>query len=73
MKLRAATLALAAISLAATPALSRVAFDRANAPVEGESELAGGFGLIAALAAAAIVAGIVVVADDSETELPVSS
>lgn len=73
MKFRTTTLAVAALALAASPTLAQAAFERANAPVEDESELAGGVGLLGALAVTALVAGIVAVASESDNDLPVSS
>ncbi|MBB3032830.1 hypothetical protein [Alteriqipengyuania lutimaris] len=63
------TLALAgAMAVVAAPvAVNAESFDRAVAPVDSESELAGG-ALIGALAVAAIVAGIIIVADDDDDE-----
>lgn len=67
MKIRNLVMATAAVSLAASPAIAEAAFERANAPVEGESELEGENGiLIALLAAAAVIAGIIIIADDGE-------
>ncbi|MEP3050242.1 MAG: hypothetical protein ABJP48_11750 [Erythrobacter sp.] len=69
MKIRTIVAATAALSLAATPAIAEASFDRAGAPVEGESELEGGSGIIIAiLAAAAVIAGIIVVADGDDDE-----
>lgn len=69
MKIRNLALATAAVSLAASPAIAEAALDRSSAPVEGESEIGGGSGiLIAVLAAAAVIAGIVIVADDDDDE-----
>ncbi len=69
MKLRNVALATAALSLAATPAIAEAAFERSNAPVEGESELAAGSGiLIAVLGAAAVIGGIILIADDDDDE-----
>ncbi|WFL78029.1 hypothetical protein P7228_02880 [Altererythrobacter arenosus] len=74
MKFRTMLAATAALSLAATPAIAEAAFDRAAAPVEGESELgAGGSGtIIAIVAAAAIIAGIIIAADGDDDD-PVSA
>lgn len=67
MKIRNLALATAAVSLAASPAIAEVAFERSAAPVEGESNLEGGSGIIiAVLAAAAVIAGIIIVADDGD-------
>lgn len=70
MKIRTMAAAAAALSLAAAPAVAEVSFDRASAPVEGESELGGG-AILGALAIAAIIAGIVIAASDEDTD-PVS-
>lgn len=68
MKIRTLALATAAVSLAASPAIAEAAYDRANAPVEGESELMGGGSsiILALLAAAAIIGGIIIAADSGE-------
>lgn len=69
MKFRNLAAATAVVSLAASPAIAEASFARTSAPVEGESELEGGSGiLIAVLAAAAIIAGIVIAADDGNDE-----
>lgn len=75
MKFRTLLAATAAISLAASPALAQtsVTAERVAAPVQGESELEGGSGIIIAiLAAAAIIAGIVIAVDGSD-DTPVSA
>ena len=67
MKLRTIALASAALSLVATPVLAQVAFERSNAPIEGENSVEGGSGLLFALiGAAAVVGGIIVLADDDD-------
>lgn len=67
MTFRNIALATAALSLAASPALAQTSFERTVAPVEGESEVAGGSTLlIALLAAAAVIAGVIVIADDDD-------
>ncbi len=74
MKFRNLVAATAALSLAASPAIaqSAVSADRASAPVEGESKMAGGSGVvIAILAAAAVIAGIVIAVDGGDDD-PVS-
>lgn len=71
MKFRTLAAATAAVSLAATPAIAEANFDRALAPVEGESELGGSSILIAVLAAAAVIAGIIIIADGDDD--PVST
>jgi len=68
MKLRNVALATAALSLAASPAIAEAAFERSNAPVEGESELAGSGILIAVLGAAAVIGGIILIADNDDDE-----
>lgn len=66
MKLRNVLAATAALTLAAAPAVAEANFDRASAPVEGESELAGSSLIIALLAAAAVVGAILIAVDDDE-------
>ena len=67
MKVRNALAATAALSLVAAPAVAEASFDRTSAPVEGESELAGGSSvIIALLAAAAVVGGIIIAVDDDD-------
>lgn len=67
MKIRTLAAVAAVLSLATAPAIAEVSLDRAPAPVEGESELAGGSGLlIAVLAAAAVIAGIVIASDGDD-------
>ena len=74
MKLRNLALATAALSLAASPAIAEAAFDRSSAPIEGESEAAGGSGiLLGLLAAAAVIGGIIIIADDDDDDLPISA
>ena len=76
MKFRNLLAATAAISLAASPALaqSSVNADRISAPVaQDESELQGGSGiLLAILAAAAVIAGIIIIADNGD-DTPISA
>ena len=66
MKLRNALAATAALSLLAAPAVAEATFDRASAPIEGESELEGSSIIIALLAAAAVVGGIIIAVDDDD-------
>lgn len=69
MTFRNIALATAALSLATAPAIAQANFERASAPVEGESELEGGSGiLIGILAAAAIIGGIIIAADDGDDD-----
>lgn len=71
MKIRTLAAAAAVLSLATAPAIAEISLDRTPAPVEGESEVGGGSGLlIAILAGAAVIAGIVIAADDDDA--PVS-
>ncbi|GMN03239.1 hypothetical protein [Erythrobacter sp. MTPC3] len=72
MKIRTLALATAAVSLAASPAIAEAAFDRTSAPVEGESEVAGGSGIIIALLAAAAIIGGIVIAADGGDDAPTS-
>ena len=72
MKIRNLALATAAVSLAASPAIAEAAFERANAPVEDESEIEGGSGIIVAVLAAAAIIGGIVVAADSGNSAPTS-
>ncbi|QIQ86848.1 hypothetical protein [Erythrobacter sp.] len=66
MKFRNIALATAAVSLAASPAIAEAAFERSVAPVEGESEVGGSGILLAVLAGAAIIGGIIIAADGSD-------
>ncbi len=70
MKIRTIAMAAAALSLAASPAIAEAAFERASGPIEGESEVQGSGILLAVLAAAAVIGGIVVIADDSNSVSP---
>ena len=74
MKFRNLALATAALSLATAPAIAQASFSRSNAPVEGESDVAGASGiLIGVLAAAAVVGGILTAASNDDKQLPVSA
>lgn len=68
MKLRTIALSVAAVSLAAAPAIGQATFERASAPVEDESELAGSGIIIGVIAAAAVIGGIIIAADDGDDE-----
>ena len=69
MKIRNVAIAVAAISMAAAPAIAQASFERSTAPVEGESGAAGTSGILIALfAAAAAIAGIVIIADGGNDE-----
>tara|TARA_B100000678_G_scaffold207727_1_gene175315 strand:+ start:2734 stop:2952 length:219 start_codon:yes stop_codon:yes gene_type:complete len=72
MKARNILAGTAALTLAAAPAIAQVDLDRAAAPVAGESDATGTGIVLGVLAVAAIIAGIVIAADDSE-DFPVSA
>lgn len=64
MKKRFVALATAAATMVAAPIVANAApAVRAAAPVDGEQELGGNI-LIAILAVAAVIAGIIIIADD---------
>ena len=69
MKIRGTLAALAAVSLAAAPAVAEANFDRLSAPVEGESEAGGGGTLLGIFAAVAIIGGIIVAAGGDDTPI----
>ena len=74
MKFSTIAAAAAVVSLAATPAIAEANFDRSAAPIEGESALEGeGSILLALLAAAAIIAGIIIASDGTENDEPISA
>ena len=74
MKFGTIAAAAAVVSLAATPAIAEANFDRSAAPIEGESALEGeGSILLALLAAAAIIAGIIIASDGTENDEPISA
>ena len=71
MKIRNFALAAAALSLAVTPAIAQVALDRSGAPADGESELEGSAGILAALlGGAVIIGGIVALSGDDDPASP---
>lgn len=74
MKLSKTMLGLGAAALVAMPAVAQVSMMPAVGPLDGEeSEVAGGTGIILGIiGAAAVIGGIIVIADDDEPELPVS-
>lgn len=75
MKFRNLLAATAAISLAASPALAQSSanVDRTSAPVaQDESELQGSGIILAILAAAAVIAGIIIIADNGD-DTPISA
>ena len=72
MKARNILAGAAALTLAAAPAIAQVDLDRTAAPVSGESEATGTGVILGVLAVAAIIAGIVIAADDSE-DFPTSA
>lgn len=65
MKLRNVYAAAAALSLASAPAVAEVSFDRATAPVEGESEIVPPV-VIGVLAVAVIIGAVVILADEED-------
>ena len=75
MKFRTLALAVAALSVAASPAIAQASLDRAVAPLEDVNEASGGTGIvIAVLAAAAVIGGIVAASSDNNDEdLPFSA
>jgi hypothetical protein len=68
MKFRTLAAAAAVATMGAVPA---IAADRTAAPVSGESEMGGSI-VIALLAAAAVIAGIIIAVDSGDDE-PVSA
>lgn len=67
MKLRNAAAAAAALTLVASPVVAQT--ERATAPVSDESEMGRGSSMILAiLAIAAVIAGIIILVDDSDDE-----
>ncbi len=75
MKFRNLLAATAALSLVATPALARTSanVDRVSAPVtQGESKLEGTGMILAILAAAAVIGGIIIAADGGN-DTPISA
>lgn len=79
MKFRNLLAATAAVSLAASPAMAQKAqttqADRAAAPVKKDSELggkAGGAGIILAILAAAAIIGGIVIAGSNKSDTPAS-
>lgn len=70
MKKRFVALATAATAMVAAPVVANAAVaSRTAAPVEGEQQLGGSI-LIAVLAVAAVVAGIIIIADEDEPASP---
>lgn len=65
MKFRTLAAATAALTLAASPAMAQA--DRSSAPAGDAEELGGGSLVIAILAIAAIIAGIIIAADGGST------
>ena len=66
MKIRTLAATAAVLSLATAPAIAEVSLDRAPAPANKKSELGGSGLLIAILAGAAVIAGIVIAADGDD-------
>ena len=71
MKARNILAGVAALTLAAAPAIAEGQMDRASTPVAGESDGIGSGVILGVLAIAAIIAGIVIAADNGE-EFPTS-
>lgn len=69
MKLRNVAAAAAALTLVASPAVAQA--ERASAPVSDESEIGGSGMVLAILAVAAIIAGLIILVDDGDD--PVSA
>ena len=73
MKVKKYLAALGALSLVAVPAVAQSALAPALAPLDGDETSLGGEGvLIGVIAGAAIIGGILVVADDNDNQIPVS-
>ena len=62
--------ALAAVSLAATPAAAQAT--RAAAPVENAEALTGGIWIAWVMAALVAIAAVLIITDDNESDLPTS-
>lgn len=66
-------LPIAAVAMAATPVVATAAdAERSSQPGEAVSEAGGSATIIAILAMAAVIAGIIIAVDDDEDDLPVS-
>ncbi|WP_299191463.1 hypothetical protein [uncultured Erythrobacter sp.] len=72
MKIRTIALAAGALSLMASPAIAEAAFERASAPLEGESELEGNASYLFAILGAAAVVGGIIVASSNDDDTPTS-
>ena len=68
MKIRTIALATAALSLAASPAIAQTMFERANAPVEGESVAGGGGLLLGLLGGLAVIGGVIAASSGGDDE-----
>jgi len=65
---------LGALSLVAAPAMAQAAMAPALAPLTGEENSVGGESIvIGVVAAAAIIGGIILIADDNDNQVPVSA
>ncbi|QYU68757.1 hypothetical protein J4558_00990 [Leptolyngbya sp. 15MV] len=75
MKFRNLIAATAAATLAVSPAVASAApvAERATASIDGESEMGGSSVILAVLAAAAIIAGIIIAVDGSNSDDPISA
>jgi len=73
MKAKKYLAALGALSIVAVPAVAQSALAPAVAPLNGDESSLGSEGTILGIvAAAAIVGGILVIADDNDNQIPVS-
>ena len=68
MKIRTIALATAALSLAASPAIAQAVFERATAPIEGESVDGNNTILFALLGGAAVIGGIIAASGGGDDE-----
>ncbi|AOG02087.1 MAG: hypothetical protein ACT6R2_09810 [Blastomonas fulva] len=72
MKNRIAAATLAALAIAATPVLAQAGAQRVSATSTEDSEAAGGTGIIIGIVAAAAVIGGIVIAADQDSDTPTS-
>lgn len=66
MKLRNLVAAAAALTLVASPAVAQA--DRASAPISDESEIGGSNIVLAILAVAAVIAGLILLLDNNDDD-----
>ncbi|MCG6120809.1 MAG: hypothetical protein MEP44_09210 [Blastomonas sp.] len=72
MKNRIAAAALAALAITATPVLAQASAQRVSATSAEDSEAEGGTGIIIGVLAAAAVIGGIVIAADQDSDTPTS-